>query len=391
MEWTAARIRRFREVGLCLPRDKFAKELGFAKRTVGNAESGTHSPSLGLRRALDEALEKATDAQRDRFLAADHRLAPAGRGTNPTLESVELLRRTEATDLGTSTLEQLEQQVERLGVEYFTVPPAEFRATVLSWRRYVIRLLESKLTLRERHHLHAVAGWLSGLVAEASLAIGDAAEPHCATALSLAQEVGDTRLAGWVRGTQAQIALYTGDPREAVAFAQAGREVAPIGSTALVRSCTHEARASARLGDRAGTQVGLDAADHAWNTLSQPLVRSIYSLGDSYLPYCAATAFVWLGDPANARIWASQAVEPTGDKPEPSVGRATARIDLAIALAQDSELEEASATGLDALDICAHRLTLPARRRIEELLAALSPFTEPCVVELRERWQWISS
>ncbi|MGH3854543.1 MAG: hypothetical protein ACRDR6_13810 [Pseudonocardiaceae bacterium] len=75
MEWTAATIRRFREVGLCLPRDKFAKELGFAKRTVGNAESGANSPSLALRRALDQALEKATDAQRDRFLA--HGL-PAG-------------------------------------------------------------------------------------------------------------------------------------------------------------------------------------------------------------------------------------------------------------------------------------------------------------------------
>ncbi|MGH3828449.1 MAG: hypothetical protein ACRDQX_14960, partial [Pseudonocardiaceae bacterium] len=69
VEWTAATIRRFREVGLCLPRDKFAKELGFAKRTVGNAERGATSPSLALRRALDQALEKATDAQRDRFLA----------------------------------------------------------------------------------------------------------------------------------------------------------------------------------------------------------------------------------------------------------------------------------------------------------------------------------
>jgi hypothetical protein len=53
--------------------------------------------------------------------------------------------------------------------------------------------------------------------------VGEEAEPHCTTALSLAQEVGDTRLAGWIRGTQAQIALYAGDPREAVAFAQAGQ------------------------------------------------------------------------------------------------------------------------------------------------------------------------
>jgi len=392
VEWTPARIRLFRAEGLCLSQDEFAAELGFVKRTVGNAERGVHPPSLALRRALDKAWEKASDAQRDRFLAAAAPTAtPAVHGTNPTLESVELLRLVEASDLGIGTVEQLEELVERLGVEYFAVPPAEFRETVLSWRRYVAGLLDGKLTLRERRHLYAVAGWLSGLVAEASLALGDHAEPHCTTALSLAQEVGDARLAGWVRGTQAQIALYAGDPREAVTFAQAGRQVAPIGSAAMVRSCTHEARASARLGDREGTQVALDAAEHAWNALSQPLVRSIYSLGVSYLPYCAATSFVWLGDPANARMWASQAVESTGGKPEPSVGRATARIDLAIALVQDSELEEASATGLEALSICAHRLTLPARRRIEELLVVLRPFAEPCVIELRERWRWISS
>lgn len=389
VEWTPARIRLLREAGLCLSQDEFATALGFAKRTVGNAERGAHPPSLALRRALDHALEKASDAQRDRFFAAG--TARDIRETNPTLESVELLRRTEASDLGTGTLEQLEELVERLGMDYFAVPPAEFREEVLSWRRYVARLLEGKLTLRERRRLYSVAGWLSGLVGEASLAMGDEANPHCATALSLAHQVGDARLAGWIRGTQAQIALYAGDPQEAVALAQAGQEVAPIGSTALVRSCTHEARASARIGDRGGTLASLDAAEHAWNALSQPLIRSIYSLGTSYLPYCAATSFVWLGDAANARMWASWAVESTGNKPEPTVGRATARIDLAIALVQDFELEEASAVGLEALNICAQRLTLPARRRIEELLASLRPFTEPCVVELRERWRWISS
>ncbi|MGH3766858.1 MAG: helix-turn-helix domain-containing protein [Pseudonocardiaceae bacterium] len=401
MEWTAVGIRRFREVGLCLSQDEFARVLGFAKRTIGNAERSTHPPSLALRRALDHALEKASEAQRDRFLAAPPAqpgAVPAIQQTtnptleaDPTLESVELLRRAEASELGTGALEQLEELVERLGIDYFAVPPAEFRQTALSWRRYVVRLLAGTMTLRERRRLYAVAGWLSGLIAEASLALGDHAEPHCATALALAQDIGDARLAGWVRGTQAQIALYAGDPRDAVAFAQAGRQVAPAGSAALVRSCTHEARASARIGDRKGTQTGLDAAEHAWNILSQPLARSIYSLGKSYLPYCAATCFVWLCDPVNARMWVSQSVDLTGSKPGPTVGHATTRIDLAIALAQDSELEEASATGLEALDICAQRLTLPARRRIEELLAALRPFNEPCVVELRERWLWISS
>lgn len=70
MEWIPGRIHLFREVGLCQSQSGFAKALGFAMRTIGNAERGTHSPSLALRRALDEALDKASDAQRDRFLAA---------------------------------------------------------------------------------------------------------------------------------------------------------------------------------------------------------------------------------------------------------------------------------------------------------------------------------
>ncbi|MGH3940058.1 MAG: hypothetical protein ACRDTG_15780 [Pseudonocardiaceae bacterium] len=307
-------------------------------RTIGNAERGVHPPGLALRRALDQVLEQATDAQCDRFLAAvaaqDRGLVSVVAGTSPLVESVELLRRIEASELGPATLEQMQELVERLGVEYFTVSPAEFRETALSWRRYVARLLEGTLTLRERRDLYAVAGWLTGLLAEVSLALGEEGQPHCTTALSLAQEVGDARLAGWIRGTQAQIALYTGHPREAATYAQAGREVAPTGSAALVRSCTQEARALAKMSDNEGTRTALDSAEHAWNVLSQPLARSIYSFGASYLPYCAATAFVWLRDPANALRAANEAIEATNRKREPPVGQATSCIDMAIALAQ---------------------------------------------------------
>ena len=88
MEWTPLRIRLFRDVGLCLSQEKFATVLGFAKRTIGNAERGTHSLSLALRRALNQALEHASDAQRDRFLAAiateDQGIASLAHGTAPT-------------------------------------------------------------------------------------------------------------------------------------------------------------------------------------------------------------------------------------------------------------------------------------------------------------------
>lgn len=70
MQWTPARIRLLREVGLCESQQDFAKTVGFTMRTIGNAERGTHPPSLALRRALDQVLERATGTQRDRFHAA---------------------------------------------------------------------------------------------------------------------------------------------------------------------------------------------------------------------------------------------------------------------------------------------------------------------------------
>lgn len=86
MEWTPLRIRRFRDVGLCQSQQDFAKTLGFAKRTIGNAERGAHPPCLALRRALDQALERATDIQRARFLAAeDQSIASPADGTFPAL------------------------------------------------------------------------------------------------------------------------------------------------------------------------------------------------------------------------------------------------------------------------------------------------------------------
>ncbi|MGH3867490.1 MAG: XRE family transcriptional regulator [Pseudonocardiaceae bacterium] len=86
MEWTPPRIRRFRDVGLCQSQHDFAKTLGFEKRTIGNAERGAHPPGLALRRALDQALERASDIQRARFLAAeDQSVASPAHGTFPAL------------------------------------------------------------------------------------------------------------------------------------------------------------------------------------------------------------------------------------------------------------------------------------------------------------------
>jgi hypothetical protein len=73
------------------------------------------------------------------------------------------------------------------------------------------------------------------------------------------------------------------------------------------------------------------------------------------------------------------------------VARTSARVDLAVALTQAGEHDGAAAVGTEAVDIWTARPTDPARKRIEELLAAMRPLTEPSVVELRERWRFVSN
>lgn len=275
---------------------EFAEHLGVAVRTVSKWEASSTAtvPRPGTQSILDTALSLADRAAQQRFEQlcefTPPRAAsvPAGPQAGPdasAAESMELIRRMAASGLGSDTLDQLDEVVERLAVEYFTVSPAEFHGRVVTWRRYATTLFDRRATLRERSRLYAIVGRLTGLLAEVSLALGADAKVHCATALSLAQEAGNNDLAGWVRGTQAQVALYAGDPREVVAFAQAGQAVAPTGSAALVRCHTYVARASARCCERNATQAALTAAElrmagddggrDAGHLLPQPLLFAV--------------------------------------------------------------------------------------------------------------------
>ncbi|MGH3825098.1 MAG: helix-turn-helix transcriptional regulator [Pseudonocardiaceae bacterium] len=115
MEWTPDRIRRFRAAGLSLSQPEFAKELGFSRRTIGNAERGTHPPSLALRRALDQALEHASEAQRNRFFAAVAALGEDCGGPHPAGGTPVILCEALTRRLGrTVTLDEVALTVQSL-------------------------------------------------------------------------------------------------------------------------------------------------------------------------------------------------------------------------------------------------------------------------------------
>jgi hypothetical protein len=129
------------------------------------------------------------------------------------LESVELGRQAEASDVGPRTLEQLDHTVERFGLEYLRTPPVEMLEEARGVRQYVIELLGSRQTLTQKAHLYRVAGWLSVLLGQLAFDLGEhaiVANGHCVAALQLAEEAGDIKLAAWVRARRPRL------PRTAV-------------------------------------------------------------------------------------------------------------------------------------------------------------------------------
>jgi len=132
-----ARLKSQRE-RVPLTQAELAERVGVAETTVRRWEAGLRPQPAHVRRlctVLDAspaqlgygpgddpaATEPAPDDRRQAMRAIG---GPAGtRVTGAHLESLELDRQVEASDLGPATLKQLELTVERFGLEYLHAPP----------------------------------------------------------------------------------------------------------------------------------------------------------------------------------------------------------------------------------------------------------------------------
>ena len=399
----AARELRLRaaEVGRPLPGPKGLVSM------ISRWELGRHLPGPFYRWLFSEvyaipeaALFGAGDVNRRRFAvvalgAAVDALVPStptrpgperSRSARQTLdsslaatarESIELSRQVEASELGPTTLEHLELTVERVGLIFLNTPP-EHVSEEIGWHRHrATELLGGRQTLAERRHLYVALGWLTGLLGHLAFDLGDysTARTHCLTALQLAREAGHRELEAWIRSLQAMIALYSGWFQEAADLAWAGEELAADRTVGRVQLPVLTARAYSRLGDRRGADAAVRRAEEAFERLSSPArPDSVFSVDAARVPFCAGTAYVWLGEPRRAEGYSRRALSfydaATGATRWPA-NQALARCDLAMALLQLGEVEEACRTGSQALAIFRERRADSVLRRAREFQRAL--------------------
>ena len=343
-----------------------ARRIGVDRKTVWRWEAGEADPYRRHLPLIAEHYDWPLDRLAE-LLAHDTETvfgAPEPAVAVPAVEddgigAIELIRRTEATDVGAGTLAAIARAVDRLAIDYTHIVPADLLASLTNYQGYMMRLLDGRATLAQRRELMRQAGWLSLLVATAAIDVyyHRTAAANFDAAHVMARETGDDQLAAWIFETEAWQALSAGRFDQAAGLCRAGLEVAPPHTAAHVQLCTQTARAAARLGDQHETRRQVDQAMTEIDLLPDAIgpEHHFTTDRDRVLLHCAA-ALVWLG----------HGDATTGEYARRAVGRyssggyahhlATARMNLAILLAHTDQPAEAIHVGQQAITEAAWRL-----------------------------------
>ncbi|MEU7766854.1 XRE family transcriptional regulator [Nocardia sp. NPDC049190] len=279
----------------------------------------------------------AAISERDLIMAAAH-------------EASEHVGKAEGTNVGATTLEQLDADVARIANDYVHISPVPMMVEMLRVRRRVYRLLEGRQRPADTCHLYLLAGTLSGLLANASTDLGyyDAAGEQVRAAWAYAELCGHNGLRAWTRGMHALIEYWSQRPRRAVLLAQSGQEFAES-ATAKVRLLNIEARIWSALGSPADTDRCIRAADDALGVATTDTlhdqVGGVFGFNDAKAQYYAGATYIHLGQAEPALAATQRAIElySKGPSEQRSYGaESLARVDCAAAHLINGSLDGAA-------------------------------------------------
>ncbi len=312
-------------------------------------------------------------------------------------ESAGLARRAGQTNVHPLTLEQLDQDVDRLAGAYLTEPLVSLLYEMRQVRDVAFGLLEGRQYPDQARHLYVIAGQACGLFSSASSDLGyySAAETHARTGWLCAELSGHSDLRAWILAIQSAVAFWDGRYRDAVQRARAGYRYAS--GLERVRLASLEARACGKLGDSDGVRAAIETADGARAQAGAESSTGIFGFPAANQVRCAGCAYLWLGE-TEAAVHALEHALQLYEADEASTGSyahsAVTRVDLAISLLHLGRLDH-------AVEVVRPVLTLPPERRLAgvirrfEVLRPLllsGPFRDsPAARELDEQLEAFSA
>ncbi|MCX9191025.1 hypothetical protein C3Y87_06300 [Carbonactinospora thermoautotrophica] len=318
-------------------------------------------------------------------------LAGEGLEMLETLEAFELIRRLEASDVGGGMLEALCLKVDRLCRDYPHLDAQALRVQAAPHLRYVINLLDGRLTLAQHRELLVIGGWLSALLGCVYYDMGhrEAALASCEAAFRFGDQAGHRELMAWSYEMRAWFALSEGRYREVIELARAGQETCRGDSNARVQLTLQEAKGWARLGRE---QEAREAMERGWAALERLPVpehpEHHFVFDRTKYDFYVASCFQWLGRDDQAERFAAKVfADCESRRPGWPMRYAETKIGLGVIAARRGDLEQAVANGLEALGI--ERKSGPSlMARAQELLVVLNDRypKERLTAEYRERY-----
>lgn len=370
--------RRRRAAGLSL--GILAEAAHVNRSYLHRVETGERWPSEPVARMLDAALHA------DRALLRLWEVGEAARRESATNVKcvASSLRDSHALDalladvpLG-EAVTAAEKAAAALAVDYLANPPGPMLRSALNARNAIVGELRRAPSTGQRRDMIRAAGYLSGVLAYATLDLNhpDAAREHAATALRCASTAGDRELAAWVRGTQSLIARFEKDYRTALVLAQDGLRIAGPG-TSMPRLLAGVAQSAANLGDRAEAHRALNAAEDAADHTETDSFPGLFAFSRAKLSYYGGSALMWLPEQADSRR-AAQSAESAiqqwqaGDPADRSLDdEALAHVYAGTAYMRLGELDAAASALAPVLALPAERRISWLRRRVGEITGLL--------------------
>ena len=331
--------------------------------------------------ALDPSTPDAACAarrhRRDRLIAGK----PGGRRSDEEVimdaagQSAEFGEWAEGTNVGVTTLEQLDEDVRRISRDYLGNPPLPLMLSALRVRNRVFTLLEGRQHPEQTRHLYLTAGRLCGLLAWMASDVGrhGEAETQARTAWLCAELAGADGLRAWVRATQSKVAYWDGRVRESAALAGDGLRFAASDS-ARVLLASLSARAWARVGDADQAHSALHAAEEERERAGEDEVGGLLGFTEAQQSYLAGSTHLWLREPKQALAASDRAVWlfDVGNQSERFYGaEMLALMDAATALVQSGDLDGAVERLRPVLDLPPEQQLDTFTSRLGELRDAL--------------------
>lgn len=340
------------------------------------------SPLIAV--ALDPAAPDAASAarrhRRDRLLAgAGHDARTASLRSDEEVimdaagQSAEFGEWAEGTNVGATTLEQLDDDVRRIARDYLNNAPLPLMLATLRVRNRVFTLLEGRQHPHQTRHLYLAAGRLCGLLAWMTGDLGRhaEAETQARTGWLCAELAGADGLRAWIRATQSKVAYWDGRIQESAKLAGDGMRFA-ASDTARVLLASLSARAWARLGDAGEAHTWLGHAQDERAKAGEDEVGGLLGFSEAQQSYLAGTTHLWLREPAEALRSSDRAVwlYDVGNQDERFYGaEMLALVDAATALVQSGDLDGAAERLRPVLE-------LPPDQRLETFVQRLGEMRE---------------